>query len=326
MPLKLGLDRNIALEAIRVTETTAIAAARLMGCGDEEVVDRAALQAMHEALADMAIRATVVVGEGEEGEAELLYTGEELGRGETPCVDVALDPLECSSSTAKGGPNALACIAMAQSGSFLNVPGLYMNKIAVGGGLPDGVIDLDAEPEENLHNLAKAKGCQVSDLVCCVLERPRHGAIVAKIRAAGARIKLIPDGDVTAVIATCMPDSGIDVYMGVGGASEGVLGAAALRCIGGQFQGRLVFPSDDHKNRAYRLGIEDLQRKYVAEDLASGGIMFAATGVTDGDVLRGVREHGNRAVTHSLVMRSQTGTVRFIESHHDFDKKNGGRA
>ncbi|MCW5749328.1 MAG: fructose-bisphosphatase class II family protein, partial [Alphaproteobacteria bacterium] len=221
----------------------------------------------------------------------------------------------------KGGPNALAVIAMAEHGNFLNAPDVYMDKIAVGGGLPDGVVDIDAAPAENLKNLAKAKKADVSDLVACILDRPRHAELIAKVREAGARIMLIGDGDVSGVIATSQPDSGVDIYLGSGGAPEGVLAAAALRCIGGQMQGRLVFRNDDEKARAARWGIKDLNRKYSMLDMAKGDVMFAATGVTNGSMLKGVRRFARGAETHSLVMRSKTGTVRYVEAKHHFDIK-----
>ena len=315
-----AMDRNLALESVRVTEAAALAASRLMGRGDEKAADQAAVNAMREALNGLDIFGTVRIGEGERDEAPMLYIGEEVGAGGPP-IDIALDPLEGTTITAKGGPNALAVIAMAEQGGFLNAPDTYMDKIAVGGGLPDGVVDLDAEPAENLANLAQAKKMDVSDLVVCVLDRPRHGEIIAKIREAGARILMIGDGDVSGVIATSRPDSGVDMYLGIGGAPEGVLAAAALRCIGGQFQGRLVFRNDDERTRAQRCGITDFERKYSLLELANGDVMFAATGVTDGSMLRGVRRYHGGATTHSMVMRSKSGTVRMIEAFHNFDRK-----
>lgn len=253
----------------------------------------------------------------------MLYIGEEVGSGSGPKVDIALDPLEGTTITAKGGQNALAVIAMAEEGGFLFSPDVYMDKIAVGGGLPDDVVDLDETPEANLKNLAAAKQTDVANLVVCILDRPRHAELIAKVREAGARIMLISDGDISGVIATSQERSGVDMYMGSGGAPEGVLAAAALRCIGGQMQGRLLFRNDDERGRAARCGIEDLTRKYALDDLAHGDVMLAATGVTDGAMLRGVRRFGNRATTHSLVMRSKTGTVRMIEAWHNFDRKSG---
>ncbi|RMD64907.1 MAG: class II fructose-bisphosphatase [Alphaproteobacteria bacterium] len=314
------MDRNLALESVRVTEAAALAASRLMGRGDERAADQAAVNAMREALNGLAIEGTVVIGEGERDEAPMLYIGEKVGAG-GPQIDIALDPLEGTTITAKGGQNALAVVAMAEKGGFLYAPDTYMDKIAVGGGLPEGVVDLDEEPGVNLKNLSKAKKMAVEDLVVCILDRPRHAELIAKVREAGARIMLIGDGDVSGVIATSRPDSGVDIYMGIGGAPEGVLAAAALRCIGGQFQGRLVFRNDDERARAQRCGITDFDRKYTLHELAGGDVMFAATGVTDGSMLRGVRRHANGAVTHSMVMRSKSGTVRLIEAHHNFKRK-----
>lgn len=318
----LHLDRNLALEVVRVTEAAALAASRLMGRGDEKAADQAAVDAMRKALNALAIDGTVVIGEGERDEAPMLYIGEKVGQG-GPRVDIALDPLEGTTITAKGGPNALAVIAMAEQGGFLNAPDVYMDKIAVGGGLPDGVVDLDNSPETNLKNLAKAKGVEISDLVTCILDRPRHAELIAKVREAGARIMLISDGDVSGVIATSSAGSGVDLYMGSGGAPEGVLAAAALRCIGGQIQGRLLFRNDDERGRAARLGVKDLSKKYSILDLAKGDVMFAATGVTDGSMLKGIRRFPGGSSTHSIVMRSKTGTVRVIEATHNHRVKPG---
>jgi len=317
------MDRNLALEVVRVTEWAALAASRLMGRGDEKAADQAAVDAMRSALNGLAIQGVVVIGEGERDEAPMLYIGEKVGRGVGPRVDIALDPLEGTTITAKGGPNALSVIAMAEEGGFLNAPDVYMDKIAVGGGLPDGVVDLDESPKANLKNLAKAKKAEISDLVVCILDRPRHSDLIAKVRDAGARIMLISDGDVSGVIATSQPGSGVDIYMGSGGAPEGVLAAAALRCIGGQMQGRLLFRNDDERGRAQRCGITDLARKYDMLDLAHGDVMFAATGVTDGAMLRGVRRSATTGSTHSIIMRSKTGTVRVIEATHNFTRKPG---
>ncbi len=315
-----AMDRNLALEAVRVTEAAALAASRLMGRGDEMAADQAAVNAMRHALNGLAISGTVMIGEGERDEAPMLYIGEELGSG-GPKIDIALDPLEGTTITAKGGQNALAVIAMAQSGGFLNAPDTYMDKIAVGGGLPDDLVDLDAEPADNLANLARAKKVAVSDLVACILDRPRHNEAIAKVREAGARIMLIGDGDVSGVIATSRPDSGVDIYMGIGGAPEGVLAAAALRCIGGQFQGRLVFRNDEERARGERWGITDFDRKYSLHELAGGDVMFAATGVTDGSMLKGVRRFRGGASTQSMIMRSTSGTVRIIDAQHNFERK-----
>jgi fructose-1,6-bisphosphatase II / sedoheptulose-1,7-bisphosphatase len=319
---KIPLDRNLALEVVRVTEAAALAASRLMGRGDEKAADQAAVDAMRRALNGLAIDGTVVIGEGERDEAPMLYIGEKVGSG-GPRVDIALDPLEGTTITAKGGPNALAVIAMAEEGGFLNAPDVYMEKLAVGGGLPDGVVDIDNSPANNLKSLAKAKKADISDLVVCILDRPRHSELIAKVREAGARIMLIGDGDVSGVIATSRPDTGVDVYMGSGGAPEGVLAAAALRCIGGQMQARLIFRNDDEKARAAKWGVKDLNRKYTMLDLAKGDVMFAATGVTDGSMVRGIRRFAGGASTHSIVMRSKTGTVRVIEATHNFDRKPG---
>ena len=317
------MDRNLALEAVRVTEAAALAASRLMGRGDERAADQVAVDAMRAALNSLAIDGTVVIGEGERDEAPMLYIGEKVGAGDGPKIDIALDPLEGTTITAKGLTNALAVVAMAEEDGFLNAPDVYMDKIAVGGGLPEGLVDLDESPAANLKSLAKAKGVEVSDLVACILDRPRHEDLIAQVREAGARIMLITDGDVSGVIATSQPESGVDIYLGSGGAPEGVLAAAALRCIGGQMQGRLIFRNDEERGRAANCGIVDLDRKYGLLDLANGDVMFAATGVTNGTMLRGVRREAGRAYTHSMVMRSKTGTVRLVEAHHNLERKTG---
>ena len=314
------MDRNLALEAVRVTEAAALAASRLMGRGDEKAADQAAVSAMRVTLGSIAIDGTVRIGEGERDEAPMLYIGEKVGSGGPP-IDIALDPLEGTTITAVGGPNALAVLAMAQDGGFLYAPDTYMDKIAVGSGLPEDVVDLDEEPKVNLANLAKAKSMDVSDVVVCILDRPRHADLIAKVREAGARIVLIGDGDVSGVIATSRPESGVDIYWGSGGAPEGVLAAAALRCIGGQFQGRLLFRNDDERARATRCGITDFDRKYTLHELAGGDVMFAATGVTDGSMLKGVRRFAGGATTQSMVMRSVTGTLRLIDATHNFKRK-----
>ncbi len=316
------MDRNLALEAVRVTEAAALSASRLMGRGDEMAADQAAVDAMRNALNSLDIEGTVVIGEGERDEAPMLFIGEKVGKG-GPKIDIALDPLEGTTITAKGGNNALAVIAMAEEGGFLNAPDVYMDKIAVGGGLPDDIVDLDETPDRNLKQLSKALEKDLSDLLVCILDRPRHEELIKAVRAAGARIMLISDGDVSGVIATSEPSSGVDIYFGSGGAPEGVLAAAALRCIGGFFQGRLLFRNKDERRRAARWKIEDLDRKYDILDLASGNVMFAATGVTDGAMMNGVRRFADRAVTYSIVMRSKTGTVRHIETHHNFAIKSG---
>ncbi len=313
------MDRNLALEAVRVTEAAALSASRLMGRGDEKSADQAAVDAMRQALNSLAIDGTVVIGEGERDEAPMLFIGEKVGAG-GPRIDIALDPLEGTTITAKGGSNALSVIAMAEAGGFLNAPDTYMDKIAIGSGWGD-VVDLDDTPRNNLVRLAKAKKSDVADLVVCILDRPRHAELIAEVRAAGARIMLISDGDVSGVIATARPDSGVDIYIGSGGAPEGVLAAAALRCIGGFMQGRLIFRNDDERQRASRCGITDFDRKYGLLDLAHGEVMFAATGVTNGTMLQGVRRFAGGAITHSMVMRSKSGTVRMIEAHHNFNRK-----
>jgi fructose-1,6-bisphosphatase II / sedoheptulose-1,7-bisphosphatase len=315
------LDRDLALEAVRVTEAAAVAAASLMGRGDEKAADQVAVDAMRKWLNGLDIEGTVVIGEGERDEAPMLYIGEKVGTGKGPKVDIALDPLEGTTICATGGANSLAVLAFAGHGGFLNAPDTYMDKIAVGGDLPDGVVDLDDSPKENLNRLAQAKGCTVADLVVLVLDRPRHADLIAELRQAGARIRLIQDGDVAGVIATTRPETGIDLYMGIGGAPEGVLAAAALQCVGGQFQGKLRFRNDDEKARARKMGIEDLGKTYAIDELAHGDIFFSATGVTDGWMLRGVRRHGNHAQTDSIVMRSRSGTVRRVSAEHNLARK-----
>ena len=315
------IDRNLALELARVSEAAALAASLLVGRGDEKAADQVAVNAMRQVLNVLDIDGKVVIGEGERDEAPMLYIGEQVGTRNGPKIDIALDPLEGTTLTATGGPNALAVVAMAQAGGFLHAPDVYMAKIAVGGGLPDNLVDLDASIAENLKNLAQAKQADLSDLQVCILDRPRHAELIAKTRETGARIMLIPDGDVSAVIATTQADSGIDLYIGTGGAPEGVLAAAALQCVSGQMQGRLIFRNDDEKARAARAGITDLNRKYELSDLAHGEVMFAATGVTNGAMLRGVRRFAGGAQTHTVVMRSKSGTVRFIDAVHNFRRK-----
>ena len=319
------VDRNLALELVRVTEAAALAASRWMGRGDKNAADGAAVEAMRKAFDTVAISGTVVIGEGEMDEAPMLYIGEKVGlyarAGGGQEVDIAVDPLEGTSITAKGGPNAMATVALAQKGGFLHAPDIYMDKLAVGPGLPPGVVNLEASVEENLRELAKAKQRSVSDLVVCMLDRDRHKEIVKRCRAAGARIMMIPDGDVSGVVAVSQVDTGVDIYMGSGGAPEGVLAAAALRCIGGQMQWRLMFENDEQIARAREMGVTDPNRIYELEDMAKGDVMFAATGVTTGPMLRGVRHFGSGAVTHSIVMRSKSGTVRYVEGHHNFALK-----
>ncbi|WP_416896924.1 MAG: class II fructose-bisphosphatase [Minwuia sp.] len=311
------LDRNLTLEAVRVTEAGAIASFDWIGMGNEKQADQAAVDAMRNALNGLAIRGTVVIGEGERDEAPMLYIGEDVGAGHKngtgPEVDIALDPLEGTTITAKAAPGSLSVMALSEKGMLLNSPDVYMDKIAVGGGLPEGVVDLDNPVSENLASLADAKGCAIADLTVCVLDRPRHSEIIKECRAAGARIQLIPDGDIAGVIATTDPETAVDIYIGTGGAPEGVLAAAALRCVGGQMQGRLVFRNADEKERAHRIGITDLARKYSMEEMAAGDVIFTATGVTSGGMLRGVRRQHGVIITDSVVMRSKTGTIRRIE-------------
>lgn len=309
-------DRALVLELVRVGEAAAIAAAGLAGRGNEKAADQAAVDAMRTALNSMNIKGTVVIGEGERDEAPMLYIGEEVGTGTGPEVDIALDPLEGTTLTAKAWPNALAVVALAKRGNFLHAPDVYMEKIAIGGGYPAGLVDIDRDPVDNLKALAKAKGVPVEQITACILDRPRHADLIAKVRSSGARINLIPDGDVAGVIATAEPDTGIDIYFGSGGAPEGVLAAAALRAIGGQMQGRLLFRNDEEKGRALKAGITDLNRKYDLEDLASGDVIFVATGVTNGSMLQGVKITPQGIYTETIVMRSKSGSVRWIKTRH----------
>jgi len=313
------LDRILALEAVRVTEAAAIRAAALIGRGDEHAADQAAVEGMRGAFNLLPIEGVVVIGEGERDEAPMLFIGELVGSGGIK-VDVALDPLEGTTLTAKGLPNALAVMAMAEAGSLLNAPDVYMDKIAIGPGYKEGIIDLDAEPADNIISLAKAKGVKPARIRSLVLDRPRHEKIIGSIRSTGAAVQLITDGDVAGVIATTEPEAtGVDIYLGQGGAPEGVLAAAALRCVGGQFQTRLVFRNDNERQRAEKLGIRDLKKKYMLRELASGDVIFAATGVTGGTMLEGVRFDGQCVTTHSVVMRSATRTVRWIKMRHPHD-------
>lgn len=317
-----NMDRNFALEAIRVTEAAALAASLQVGRGDEDAADQAAVDAMRKALSTLAISGKVVIGEGERDEAPMLYIGEEVGTGDGPSIDIALDPLEGTTITANGGQNALSVLAMTDGGGFLNAPDVYMQKIAVGEGVPLDPSDMDLAPDKFLRKVAQAKKGSVEDLLVCILDRQRHQELIAQVREAGARIMLIQDGDVSAAISTADPEDGIDVYMGIGGAPEGVLAAAALQCLGGNMIGRLVFRNDGERVRAEKVGITDFERIYRIGDLAKGeNVMFAATGVTDGTMLPGVRRFPGGAVTHSIVMRSKSGTVRRIQSHHNFNKK-----
>jgi len=312
------VDRNLALEVVRVTEAAALASARLMGRGDEKAADQAAVDAMRHAFNGVVIDGTIVIGEGERDEAPMLYIGERVGAADhAPEVDIALDPLEGTTICANGGPNALSVIAMGDKGNFLHCPDTYMDKIAVGP-IGKGVVDLDKSPTENLKALAEAKGARVEDLTVIILYRPRHEALIKEVRKAGARIRLIGDGDVSAAIATTKAETGIDLLLGIGGAPEGVLAAAALRCIGGDMQGRLKFRNPQEIERAHAMGVKDIEKKFSIEDLARGDVMFAATGVTDGDYLDGVHFFPGGATTHSVVMRSKTRTIRFINTMHYF--------
>jgi fructose-1,6-bisphosphatase class II len=313
------VDRNLALEAVRVTEAAALSCARMTGRGDEKAADQAAVDAMRRAFDALPIDGTVVIGEGERDEAPMLYIGEKVGSG-GPKVDIALDPLEGTTICATGAPNALAVIAMADGGNLLHCPDTYMAKIATGPA-GKGVVDLDKSPTENLHALAEAKRCKVEDLTVLILSRPRHEAIIQEVRKTGARIRLIGDGDVSAAIATTKPETGIDLLLGIGGAPEGVLAAAALRCVGGEFQGRLAPRNDEEIARAQKMGVTDIKKKFQIEELAAGDVMFAATGVTDGDYLRGVHFFPGGGTTQSVVMRSKTKTVRVINATHYFEHK-----
>ncbi len=313
------LDRVLVLEMVRVTEAAAIAASKLIGRGDEKAADAAAVEAMRLAFDDLAMDGTVVIGEGERDEAPMLFIGEKVGGaiGTGPKIDIALDPLEGTTITAKAGPNALAVLAAAEEGNLLNAPDVYMDKLAVGPGYPEGIIDLAKSPTENVQAVAAAKGVRADEIIVCVLDRPRHAELIAELRSLGCGVMLIGDGDVAGVIATTNPDTTIDLYMGSGGAPEGVLAAAALRCVGGQFNGRLLFRNDDEKARARKWGITDLNKIYKLEELAKGDCIFAATGVTDGSLLKGVKRlKGGVITTHSVVMRASTGTVRWVSGEH----------
>jgi fructose-1,6-bisphosphatase class II len=314
------MDRNLALELIRVTEAAALASARTVGKGDEKLADHEAVEAMRKTLNSIAFKGTVVIGEGERDEAPMLYIGEEVGCAKSPEVDIALDPLEGTTITAKGLTNAISVIALAEKGNFLHAPDTYMEKLAVGS-KAKGAIDLSKSPTWNLSEIARAKGCYVEDLTVVILDRPRHENLIKEVRDSGARINLIGDGDVSGAIATCREDTGVDVLMGIGGAPEGVIAAAALKCIGGDMQGRLAFRNDKEIERAKAMGLSDTKKIFKLNDLAKGDVMFAATGVTWGPFLKGVRFFPKGAITESVVMRSKSGTVRFINATHYFDKK-----
>lgn len=309
------LDRVLVLEMVRVTEYAAIAASRQIGRGDEKAADAAAVEAMRAALNKLAFDGTVVIGEGERDEAPMLYIGERVGSaaGTGPEIDIALDPLEGTTLTAKGGPNALAVLAIAERGGLLHAPDVYMEKLAIGPGFEPGLVSLARSPSENVQALAQAKGVAANEIIACVLDRPRHEDLIRELRGLGCGIRLIPDGDVAGVIAVTDPSTTIDIYMGTGGAPEGVLAAAALRCVGGQFEGRLLFRNDAERSRAAKAGITDLNRIYQLQDLAKGDVIFAATGVTDGSLLRGVhRFKSGHITTESIVMRASSGTVRRV--------------
>jgi fructose-1,6-bisphosphatase II / sedoheptulose-1,7-bisphosphatase len=310
-----GLDRVLVLEVARVTEAAAIAAARLRGRGNEKAADKAAVDAMRRELASLAINGTVVIGEGEMDEAPMLFIGEKVGTGQGPDVDIAVDPLEGTTICAKSMPNALAVLAISEKGGLLHAPDMYMDKIAIGPGYPQGVVHLDQSTEDNIHALAKAKGVPVGEITACILDRPRHAAIIKAVRDAGAAVRLIPDGDIAGVIWTVdARETGIDIYLGSGGAPEGVLAAAALRCTGGQIQGRLMASNEDERKRAYSMGITDINRIFTMEDMASADVIFSATGITDGSLLDGVKFRGDFAETETVVMRAKTGTVRRIKT------------
>ncbi len=310
-----GLDRVLVLEVARVTEAAGIAAARLRGRGNEKLADKAAVDAMRRELAFLNINGTVVIGEGEMDEAPMLYIGEEVGTKAGPDVDIAVDPLEGTTICAKSMPNALAVLAVSEKGGFLHAPDMYMDKIAIGPGYDDGLVGLDRPPGENIAALAKAKGVPVSEITACILDRPRHAELIKAVREVGAAVRLIPDGDIAGVIWCTDPEeTGIDIYLGSGGAPEGVLAAAALRCIGGQIQGRLKPSNDDERKRAAKMGISDINRIFTLKDMASTDVIFSATGVTDGSLLDGVRFRGDVAETETVVMRALTGTVRRIKT------------
>ncbi|PZQ52840.1 MULTISPECIES: class II fructose-bisphosphatase [Novosphingobium] len=318
-PASKVLDRVLVLEMVRVTEAAAIAASRLVGRGDEKAADHAAVEAMRKAFDTLYMDGTVVIGEGERDEAPMLFIGEKVGGapGSGPKIDIALDPLEGTTITAKAGPNALAVLAAAEEGCLLNAPDVYMEKLAVGPGYPEGVIDLNRTPTENVAAVAAAKGVRPDEVIVCVLDRPRHADLIEELREIGCGIHLIPDGDVAGVIAVTDEETTIDIYMGSGGAPEGVLAAAALRCVGGQIQGRLLFRNEDERSRARKWGIKDLDKIYTLGDLAKGDCIFAATGVTDGSLLSGVKRlKGGKMTTESVVMRASSGTVRWIKGEH----------
>ncbi len=313
----LPLDRLLSLEIARVTERAAVAAATLRGRGNEKAADQAAVDAMRREMNKLAIAGTIVIGEGERDEAPMLYIGEHVGLGSGPRVDIAVDPLEGTTLCAKNMPGAIATMAMAEGGTLLHAPDVYMDKIAVGPGYPKGLVDLDASPADNIHAIAKAKGVKPEEITALIMDRPRHDALIAAVRKTGASVSLITDGDVAGVIHTTDPEqTGIDLYLGIGGAPEGVLAAAALSCIGGQFQGRLILDTEEKRARAAKMGVTDPNKKYLMEEMVSGDCLFAATGVTTGSLLRGVRFREGLIETETVVMRSVTGTVRWIRAEH----------
>jgi fructose-1,6-bisphosphatase II / sedoheptulose-1,7-bisphosphatase len=313
----LPLDRVLSLEIARVTERAAVAAAHLRGRGNEKAADQAAVDAMRREMNKLAIAGTIVIGEGERDEAPMLYIGERVGAGNGPRVDIAVDPLEGTTLCAKNMPGAIATMAMAEGGTLLHAPDVYMDKIAVGPGYPKGIVDLDASPADNIHAIAKAKGVKPGEITALIMDRPRHTDLIAAVRATGASVSLITDGDVAGVIHTTDPEqTGIDIYLGIGGAPEGVLAAAALSCIGGQFQGRLILDTEEKRTRAAKMGVIDPDKKYLMEEMVTGDCLFAATGVTTGSLLRGVRYRDGLIETETVVMRSVTGTVRWIRAEH----------
>jgi fructose-1,6-bisphosphatase II / sedoheptulose-1,7-bisphosphatase len=313
----LVIERILSLEIVRVTERAAVAAARLRGRGNEKDADQAAVDAMRRELNKLPIDGTVMIGEGERDEAPMLFIGERVGNRNGPQVDIAVDPLEGTTLCAKDMAGAIAVMAMAEGGTLLNAPDVYMEKVAVGPGYPDGVVDLDRAPDENIRALARAKGVKPEEITALILDRPRHAGMIAAVRKSGASVRLITDGDVAGVIHTTDPkNTGIDIYMGIGGAPEGVLAAAALRCIGGQMQGRLVLDTDEKRARAAKMGVKDPKKKYDMKDMVRGDCLVSATGVTTGSMLRGVRFEQDRIFTHTVVMRSVTGTVRWIDAEH----------
>ncbi len=317
------MDRNLALEFVRITEAAALSSAKWMGRGDEKAADQAAVDAMRKAFDTVHINGTVVIGEGERDEAPMLFIGEKVGlaREDSPAIDIALDPLEGTTICATGGVGAISVIAAAQHGGFLHAPDTYMDKIATGPNAK-GLIDIDLSATENVHRVAEGNKKSVGDITVVILDRPRHKELIEEVRKTGARIHLIGDGDVSAAVASAWAESGIDLLMGIGGAPEGVISAAAMRCMGGDFQGRLKFRNENEKERALKMGIKDLNKKFTLEELACGNVLFCATGVTDGPLLKGVKLlPGGRAQTQSIVMRSQTGTIRHVDAYHNFSLK-----